>query len=129
MTIFWERVVMSVVCSTVVQLLVFFCSSVPVAQRHTHQMSQRAISVKSSFFGYFGFICDFFVFRLDSWSFGVIGLILSQSENRVPLKPGRDQCCTITLLHMKRLTKNESAIFVSLIQRIYIQNLFCSLMS
>ena len=30
------------------------------------------------------------------WSFGIIGLILSQFENRVPLKPGRGQCCTIT---------------------------------
>ena len=27
---------------------------------------------------------------------------------------GRGQCCTITLLHMNRLNKTESAIFVSL---------------
>ena len=34
------------------------------------------------------------------WSFGIIGLILSQFENRVPLKPvqgwGGGQCCTVT---------------------------------
>ena len=42
---------------------------------------------------------------------------MSQFENRVPLKPvlgGREQCCTITLLHMNRLNKTESAIFGSL---------------
>ena len=46
------------------------------------------------------------------WSFRIIGIILSRFENRVPLKPG--QCCTIILLHISRLNKNESAIFVSL---------------
>ena len=53
-------------------------------------------------------------------SFDIIGLILSQFENRVLLKPvlagvgGHGQCCTITLLHMNRLNKIESAIFDSL---------------
>ena len=47
-------------------------------------------------------------------SFGIIGLILSQFENRVPLKRGRGQSCTITLLRMNRLNKTESAIFFSL---------------
>ena len=47
---------------------------------------------------------------------------LSLFENRVPLKPvpggggggRRGQCCTITLLHINRLYRTESAIFVSL---------------
>ena len=50
------------------------------------------------------------------WSFGIIKRILSQFENKVPLKPvlgERGQCCTITLLHLNRLVKTESAIFVS----------------
>ena len=41
----------------------------------------------------------------------------SQFENRVLLKPviaGRRHCCTITLLHINRFNKTESAIFVSL---------------
>ena len=53
-----------------------------------------------------------------SGPFGIIGLILSQFENMVPLKPvlgGVGQCSTITLLHMNRLNKTESAIFVSLV--------------
>ena len=47
----------------------------------------------------------------------IIGLILSQLENRIPLNPvlgGHGQCCTITLLHMNRLNKTRSAIFISL---------------
>ena len=47
----------------------------------------------------------------------IIGLILSQFENRVLLNPvlrGHGQCCTITLLHMNRLIKTESAIFIPL---------------
>ena len=43
-------------------------------------------------------------------------LILSQFKKGVPLKPvlgGRGQCCTNTLLHMNRLNKTESALFVS----------------
>ena len=48
---------------------------------------------------------------------GIIGLILSLFEHIVPLKPvlgGRGQCCTITLLHVNRLNKTDSAIFVSM---------------
>ena len=56
--------------------------------------------------------------QFDSLFFqcGIIGLVLSQFENRVPLKLvlGRGQCCTITLLHMNRLNNTESAIFLSL---------------
>ena len=41
---------------------------------------------------------------------------------------GRGQCCTNTLLHMNRLNKTESAIFVSLMCSLFpedlIQNLF-----
>ena len=51
------------------------------------------------------------------WSFGIIGLTVSQFENRLPLKPvlgGCEQCCIITFLYMNRLNKTESAIFVSL---------------
>ena len=56
------------------------------------------------------------------WSFGIIRLILSQFECGVTLKlkpvlgggGGRRQCCTITLPHINRFIKTESAIFVSL---------------
>ena len=56
---------------------------------------------------------------LDSGGSGIIRLILSQFQNRVRLKPmlegwGRRQCCISTLLHMHKLNKTESAIFVSL---------------
>ena len=59
----------------------------------------------------------------------IIGLILSQFENRVPLKPvlagegvavcvwgvqGRGQCCTITLQHMNSPNKTEFAVIVYL---------------
>ena len=60
------------------------------------------------------------------WSFGIIGLSLSQFENRVPLKPvlGVGQWAwavlTITLLHMNRLNKTDSVIFVSLVCSLYI---------
>ena len=50
--------------------------------------------------------CRLYIF----WSFGIIGLILSQFENRVLLKHEHGQCCNITLLHMNRLNKTESAI-------------------
>ena len=59
------------------------------------------------------------------WSFGVIGFILSRFENRVPLKPG--QCCAIILLHMNRLNKNESAIFVSLMRSLLPKDLHSEL--
>ena len=50
-----------------------------------------------------------------------MGPKLSQFETRVPLRTvlggggggGAGQCCTITLLHMNRLYKTESAIYVS----------------
>ena len=64
----------------------------------------------------------------------IIGLILSQFENRVPLRPllgggrVRGQCCTITVLQMNRFNETEAASFVSLecfcFQKIFIQNLF-----
>ena len=47
----------------------------------------------------------------------IIWIILSQFINIVLLKPalaGHGQCCTITLLHMSRINKTKSAIFVSL---------------
>ena len=47
------------------------------------------------------------------WSFEVIGLILSQFENRVRLKSVRGGV-GITLLHINKLNKTKSAIFVSL---------------
>ena len=47
---------------------------------------------------------------------------------RWPMVGGRGQCCTNTLLHMNRLNKTESAIFVSLMCSLFpedlIQNLF-----
>ena len=65
--------------------------------------------------------------------FGIIGLHLSQFKNRVLLKlvlgrrEGREQCCTITLLHMNRLNKTESAIFVSLMCSLLPKNLHSEL--
>ena len=53
-----------------------------------------------------------------SGPFWIIGLILSQLENRVPLKPvlgGVDSVAPLPLLRMRRLNKSESAIFVSLL--------------
>ena len=54
-----------------------------------------------------------------------------QFENRDPLKSfaaagarGCGQCCTITLLHINRLNKTESAIFVSLMCSLLPQDLF-----
>ena len=51
--------------------------------------------------------------------------ILSQLENRLPLKPvlGAGQCCTITLLHMNRLNKTESAIIVPLMRSLLPEDL------
>ena len=61
------------------------------------------------------------------WPFGIIGLILSQFENRVQLKSvagvgwgwvgvwgGKAQCWTIILLCINRHNKTESAIFIPL---------------
>ena len=58
-----------------------------------------------------------------------IGLILSQFENRVLLvgSKGRGQCCTITLLHMNRLNKTESAIFVFLMYFLLPKDLYSEL--
>ena len=40
---------------------------------------------------------------------------------------GRGQCCTITLLHMNRLNKTESAIFVSLMYSLLQEDLHLEL--
>ena len=69
------------------------------------------------------------------WSVGIIGLRLSQFENRVLLNlvlgrgEGREQCCTIILLHMNRLNKTESAIFVSLICSLLTKDLHSEIIS
>ena len=45
------------------------------------------------------------------WSFGTIGLILSQFENRIPLKPVQGRVGTVAPLHKHENTKKiESAI-------------------
>ena len=46
----------------------------------------------------------------------IIGLILSQFEKNSAESSarGHGQCCTITLLHMSRFNKTESAIFIPL---------------
>ena len=62
--------------------------------------------------------------------FGIIRLILSQFENTVPLKPvlgARGQCYTITLVHMNRVNKTESAIFVSLMCSLFPKDLHSEL--
>ena len=62
----------------------------------------------------------------------IIGLILSQFENRLLLNPvlgGHRQCCTITLLHMNRLNKTESAVFVSLMCCLLPEDLHSELIS
>ena len=51
------------------------------------------------------------------WSFEIIGLILSYFENRVPLKPVLGAWAVLQYyiyLHMNRLNKTETAIFISL---------------
>ena len=59
-------------------------------------------------------------------------LILSQFKNRILQKPvhggwGRGQFSTITLLHMNRLNKTESVIFVSLIRSLLPEDLYSEL--
>ena len=67
------------------------------------------------------------------WSFGIIGLSLSRFENRVPLKPVLRAgpwawaVLTITLLHMNRLNKTDSFIFVSLVCSLFPENLHSEL--
>ena len=43
-----------------------------------------------------------------------IGLVLSQFESRVPVKPVLGEVGSVTLLHMDRLSIIKSAIFISL---------------
>ena len=45
----------------------------------------------------------------------------------LPGARGREQCCTLTLLHMNRLNKTESAIFVSLICSLLPEDLYSEL--
>ena len=65
------------------------------------------------------------------WSFGIIGLILSQFENRVLLKPVlvARAVITITLLHMNRLNKTETAFCVSVMYSSLLEDLHSKLIS
>ena len=57
----------------------------------------------------------------------IIGFILSQFAELSAR--GHGQCCTITLLHMKRLNKTESAVFVSLMCCLLPEDLHSELIS
>ena len=57
---------------------------------------------------------------------------MSQFENKVPQQPvlgGRGQGCITTLLHMNRLNKTESVMFVSLMCSLHLEDLHQNLFS
>ena len=66
-----------------------------------------------------------------SGTFWIIGLILSQFESKVSLKPvlgvGVGSVAPIILLHMNRLNKTESAIFVPLMCSLLLDDLHSEL--